>query len=242
MSIRGLLPKLPSRSRAELRHWLISEFIFLSRLRLFYSDEEPFITRSLWRQCQDAHPRRVRILILPPSCSITIALPNGRCDAPHPKRTGGASPLQGPELAWSFETALALPTRRFDRTASDRPAAISNFLVVHSSPEPQNSSSFFTVLPLGPRGAFRAAISWSTPSSCPCRSRCKRCSTQGLACASAWPRQARRQLPQVFAPMIEIQELPGSGPPVLGQIPNPGTAIGQDQHLLGAAPPRNASS
>jgi hypothetical protein len=34
----------------------LSEFIFLSRFRLFDLDEEPFITLPLWRQCQDAPP------------------------------------------------------------------------------------------------------------------------------------------------------------------------------------------
>ena len=38
-----------------LRIGLWSEFMILSRFRLFNSDEEPFITLPVWRQCQEAH-------------------------------------------------------------------------------------------------------------------------------------------------------------------------------------------
>jgi len=42
------------------------------------------------------------------------------------------------------------------------------------------------------------------------------------------------QLPEMFAAMIEVQQLPGSGLAVPRQIPDPGTPIGQHQQLLGS--------
>src|SRR5467141_2311202 len=59
-----------------------------------------------------------------------------------------------PKLAWPFETALALATSRFDSTTSDRPAPISNFLVVHPSGLTRKIVLllFHGLAPVAPRG------------------------------------------------------------------------------------------
>ena len=140
-----------------------------------------------------------------------------------------------PELAGSLEATLALATSGFDRAAANRPAAISDGLVVHS---PRLTSKIVLLLSHQlaslPPGSLERRNPLEHPAFLPVPQLMKTSLHSRLGLGLVLAPNRSPQLPEMFAAMVEIQQLPGSGPAVLRQIPNPGTPIGQNQQLLGS--------
>src|SRR5512142_909218 len=140
-----------------------------------------------------------------------------------------------PELARSLEASLALPTSRFDRATANGPTAIRYRLVVHS-PRLTGKIVLFlahhlTQLPPGSlqrRNLLQHPALPPVPQ--PMQASLHPALGPGFFCALT--RSSQR--PEMFAAMVEVQQLLGLGPAILRQIPNPGTPVGQYQQLLGS--------
>ena len=143
-----------------------------------------------------------------------------------------------PELGRPFEATLTLATSRFHRAAGNGPTPVRHLLGVHAPRLTREKVRLLFHRRSGrpPRGLQARNLLQDRPL----------LTVPQLMQASLHPRLSLHfigaftgasQRPEMFAAMVEIQQLPGLAPAGFGQSPNPRPSIGQGQNFFGPDAP-----